>query len=299
MIIKATNNSKTIIILSFMVILTAIFSGCFKTDKYNNDTFQVMTFNIRYDNPNDGENAWPNRKDIVASMIRFYGADMVGIQEALKNQVADLEERLPDYHWFGVGRDDGHEMGEYMAIFYRSDRFDLLDHNTYWLSETPDQKGKKGWDAVCARIVTWGQFKDKQTSKTFYLFNTHFDHRGVLAREKSAELLVSKTKIIAGKDPVIITGDFNSIESSKIYKIITSDDPDGINLTDARYTSFEEHHGPDNTISGFGNFPKEARIDFIFTNNAVKVYKHGILSQHWSNRYPSDHLPVLAEVSIY
>jgi endonuclease/exonuclease/phosphatase family metal-dependent hydrolase len=298
MIFKTTNISKTIIIFSIFLILTSFCSGCFKADKCSNETFQVMTFNIRYDNPNDGENAWPNRKDMVASMIRFYGADLVGIQEGLKNQVSDLEERLPGYHWFGVGRDDGHEMGEYMAIFYRSDRLDLLAHNTYWLSETPDQKGKKGWDAVCVRIVTWGQFKDKQTSKTFYLFNTHFDHRGVLAREKSADLLVSKTKSIAGKDPVIITGDFNSVESSQIYKIITSDESGGINLRDARYASLEEHHGPDNTISGFGKFGKERRIDFIFINEPVQVYKHGILAQHWNNRYPSDHLPVLAEVSI-
>ena len=295
MIVKSINKSKTIIILSILIILTGFFSGCFKTDKFSTDTFRVMTFNIRYDNPNDGENAWPNRKDLVASMIRFHGTDLVGIQEALKNQVSDLVERLPDYHWFGVGRDDGREMGEYMAIFYRSDRFDLIDHDTYWLSETPDQKGKKGWDAVCNRIVTWGQFKDKKTSKTFYLFNTHFDHRGVLAREKSAELLVSKTKIIAGTDPVIITGDFNSVESSQIYKIITSND---LNLRDAKYSSLEEHHGPDNSVSGFGKFGKERRIDFIFINDAVKVYKHGILTQHWNNKYPSDHMPVLAEVSI-
>jgi endonuclease/exonuclease/phosphatase family metal-dependent hydrolase len=261
-----------------------------------------VTFNIRYNNPNDGENAWPYRKDMVADMVRFFAADILGVQEALKDQIDDIDRLLPELSWIGVGRDDGLEKGEYSAIFYRTDRFELLNQKTFWLSETPDIKGSKGWDADCVRIVTWGKFRDKHTTKTLYLFNTHFDHRGKLAREKSAGLLLSKAHEIAGTDPVIITGDFNLTESSPVYDILTSPDPAQINqklvLKDARYLSIQKPFGPDNTFNGFGTSKETKRIDFIFVNDHIKVITHGILTQNWGGRYPSDHMPVISQVCI-
>ena len=154
-------------------------------------SFKVMTFNIRLNTPVDGPNQWPHRKTFAASMIRFHHADITGLQEAMKDQVDDLTALLPEYDWFGIGRDDGKEAGEFMAIFYRKDRFEVLEQSTFWLSETPETVSK-GWDAMCFRVVTWGKFKDKVTGKIFFLFNTHFDHVCEIARRESAKLLLQR-----------------------------------------------------------------------------------------------------------
>jgi hypothetical protein len=143
---------------------------------------RVMSFNIRLNTPADSANAWPHRKEMVASMMRFHRADLTGVQEALKDQMDDLTKLLPEFGWMGVGRDDGKEAGEYSAIFYLKDRFAVLEQNTFWLSESPEKPGSMGWDAACVRIVTWAKFKDKRMGKAFYHFNTHFDHIGEKAR---------------------------------------------------------------------------------------------------------------------
>ena len=259
---------------------------------------RVMSFNIRYNTARDSANAWPHRKDMAASMIRFHHADLAGLQEALKGQIDDLVERLPGYGWFGVGRDDGREKGEFSAIFYRKDRFELLEESTFWLSEEPEVIGSKGWDAAITRIVTWGKLRDRSTGKVFFYFNTHFDHRGVRAREESASLLLTKVKEIAGTTPVIVTGDFNSSESSEPYRILT-ESTSTESLRDARYLSVHGHHGPTGTWSGFevAGTPGE-KIDHIFVKNGVRVLQHGMLSDTFDGRFPSDHLPVLAEVVI-
>jgi len=129
-----------------------------------------MTFNIRYNNPNDGENAWPKRKELVANLVRFHQVDLLGVQEALKEQMDDLSQLLPEFDWIGVGRDDGREKGEYSSILFRKERFALLQQRTFWLSATPEQAGSVGWDAAITRVCTWGKFKDRQTGKIFFLF---------------------------------------------------------------------------------------------------------------------------------
>ena len=194
---------------------------------------RVMSFNIRYNTPSDSANAWPYRKDLAASMIRFHHADLAGLQEALKGQIDDLVERLPGYGWFGVGRDDGRERGEFSAIFYRRDRVELLEGSTFWLSEEPDSVGSIGWDADYTRIVTWGRLRDRATGRVFFHFNTHFDHLGEQARLESARLLVTRVKEIAGTAPVIVTGDFNCRESSEPYLVLT-DSTSTESLRDAR-----------------------------------------------------------------
>lgn len=262
--------------------------------------FRVMTFNIRFANPEDGVNYWPNRKELVASMIRYHEADVVGLQEAMRSQLDELVALLPDYAWYGLCRTDGSTHpepdNEFSAILYRKARFELLESATFWLSETPKEVGSKGWDAALPRIGAWVRFEDKVSGKEFYHFNTHFDHRGVQARAESARLLLGQIREIAGNGPVILTGDFNCVPTDEPYRILAGK---GSGLADALFQSEIPHHGPLSTWSGF-QFPglPGRRIDYIFVNEKVKVHKHAILSESWSGRFPSDHLPVLAEVKL-
>ena len=251
-----------------------------------------MTFNIRYNNPDDGVHAWPHRKERVASVVRFHEADLVGMQEALSEQIGDLEALLPEYAWIGVGRDDGVAAGEFSPIFYRKDRFELVEQATFWLSETPDSVGSQGWDAALPRIVTWGRFRDKATGGVFFLFNTHFDHRGEQARTESARLILSQIDALAGDALVVVTGDFNVEPTTEAYRVMTA------GLNDARQQSVTPPHGPAETYWGFTvETGEEGRqIDYIFVHPGVRVRHYGVLTDHWNGHFPSDHLPVLAEI---
>ncbi len=264
---------------------------------------RVMSFNIRLPNPGDGINYWDNRRPLVASIIQFHEADIIGVQEAFRRQLDEMVADMPEYAWFGVCRTDGtihpDPDSEFSAILFRKDRFERLDGNTFWLSETPDVPGSKGWDAALPRIVTWGKFRDKLTGKIFFYFNTHFDHIGQQAREESAKRLLQKMKEIAGEAPVVLSGDFNSIETDTPYRMITGEGST-YKMTDALYSTLLPHHGPLGSFSGNFMLPgvDTNRIDFIFTRNNIDVLKHAILSDSWDGRLPSDHLPVLAEILI-
>ena len=297
---KDTFKNKNIaIVLSAagMIFLTLlIVSAC--ADRPG-QALRVMSFNIRYDNPDDGENAWVHRRDAVASMIRFHKADVVGVQEALARQIDDLTARLPGFDWFGVGRDDGKKEGEFTAVLYRTRRLMSEERSTFWLSETPDRPGL-GWDAACNRTVTWGRFVDVSTRKVFFFFNTHFDHRGEKARTESARLLLSKIDALAPKDtPVVITGDFNCTPDSEPYQILTLRELDAETRTfhDACRMSGVDHHGPTGTFTGFDiqAIPGQP-IDYILVSREWQVLFHGTLSDTFDGRYPSDHMPVLAEI---
>jgi endonuclease/exonuclease/phosphatase family metal-dependent hydrolase len=261
-------------------------------------SINVMSFNIRYNTSRDSANAWPNRRDLVASQLLFHEAQIIGVQEALHDQMMDLMERLPGFRFVGVGRDDGREKGEYSAIFYDSTRLQLLSNKTFWLSPEPDVPGVKGWDAANTRIVTWAKFRDRKSKKDFYMFNTHFDHIGKQARKESAKMLIESVNKIAGKSPVIITGDFNSIPSDEPIRIIT-DSENPLRLIDSRAISKSPHYGPTGTFNGFG--PKETSndpIDYVFVRNNVKVLKHATFSQTWQGRFSSDHFPMFVQVLI-
>ena len=264
-------------------------------------TTNLMSFNIRFANPDDGFNYWPNRKDLVASMIRYHDVDIVGLQEALRSQLDDLSELLPGYKWVGLCRTDGTTTpdpdNEFSAILYRADRYEMLDGATFWLSEEPEKVGSKSWDSSLPRVVTWTQFKEKTTGNTFYHFNTHFDHRGVEARANSAKLIKKKIAEIAKDAPVVLTGDFNCLPTDEPYLILTNKE-DKIRLDDALFVSQMPHHGPLGTWTNSFQFPgvPGRRIDFIFVNKQIAVLKHGILSDSWSGRLPSDHLPVLTKI---
>lgn len=285
----------------------------------NTELLRSMTFNIRQDMQQDGENNWIYRKEMVASIIRFHQTDIVGLQEALYNQMVDLEELLPEYGWVGVGRGDGVKEDEFAPIFYLKTRFDVIDQGTFWLSETPEVWGSIGWDAACVRIVTWAKFQEKISGEILYFFNTHFDHVGQVAMVESSHLLLSRIEEIAGDYPVIVTGDFNNTETSEAYKILVGKkDIECISenknyLFDSNYLSNNKHHGPTFTFHGFhanelmdienrkglkNSFDLSSPIDFIFVNNHIKVFTHGILADNWDGKYPSDHMPVVADIYI-
>lgn len=258
---------------------------------------KVMTFNIRYNNPGDSLNAWPNRKDKLASQVLYYAPQLLGVQEALADQMNDLRERLKNYKSIGVGRDDGKEKGEFSAIFYDTTRLQVLQSATFWLSQTPAIIGSKGWDAAITRIVTWAKFRDKKSKKVFYYFNTHFDHIGKEARRESAKLLLQKVKEIAGATPAIITGDFNATASDEPIQIIT-DKSNPLHLIDSKEISQTPHYGPEGTFTGFQS--KEVSnepIDHIFLKGKWKVLNHATISETWEGRFASDHFAVLATVS--
>ena len=256
----------------------------------------VMSYNIRYDNPADGINAWPHRTDAVAEMTGpKYGTDIAGLQEALRHQIDQIQERLPDYQWVGVGRDDGLDRGEFSPIFYRTERLQLLATNTFWLSETPDIPRSRSWDAAITRIVTWARFLDLHEDRELYVFNTHFDHRGEQARIESASMLAQAIARIAGDDPVVLLGDLNVPESSAAYAVLARSP----NLHDARYRSETGHRGPTASFNDWETLrPDESRIDYVFTSNHFRVLSHHILDDRYAGRFPSDHLPVLAEIML-
>lgn len=261
---------------------------------------RVMTFNIRYDTPSDGVNAWPNRRDWVASLVRFHGADVVGVQEALAHMLTDLDARLPGFARVGVGRADGRTRGEFSAILYRTDRLALLDSGTFWLSPTPEVAGSKGWDAAIERVATWARFRDRGTGCSHLHLNTHFDHMGEQARQESARLIRQRLgALAAGGLPIVVTGDLNAGPASAPYKILTSESIDGAAppLVDAFSASRSGHYGPTSTWTAFRAIEPGRRIDYVLVSPSLPVLAHGILPDSWEGRFPSDHLPVLAALA--
>ena len=251
----------------------------------------IISYNIRYDNNWDVENSWKIRRKKISQILIQYYPSIVGIQEGLLNQVQYIDSSLINYDYVGVGRDDGKEKGEFCAIYFDTTRYVLLKNSTFWLSETPDTISV-GWDAALERICTYGLFKDRITRKAFWVFNTHFDHIGIIAREKSSELILKKiNKINRQSLPVILMGDFNSIPNSPPVKEIITE------LSDALQISLEKLQGPRGTFNGFNeDLPIEQRIDYIFTNKLkVLSYTH-INDRLDNNRHISDHLPVMIKI---
>lgn len=285
-----------------LTILIFTFFQAFSFAQFNADQnqFRLMTYNIRYagDEKIDGVNAWSIRKNLVASMMSFNHADIVGVQEALLIQLNDLTASLDGYTWFGVGRDDGINAGEFSAILFKRDIFKLTEQSTFWLSDTPDIPSK-GWDAAFPRVVTWGKLRHIKTQKEFFVFNTHYDHMGGTARINSSKLLKQKVSEIAGSLPVIVMGDFNTQDSTLAYQILIEDETRKPSLFDAQFTSKTAHHGSHVTFNDFGrSIEPENKIDFIFTTQDIEVLQHGVIDEVVDGRYPSDHMPVIVEVRL-
>lgn len=274
---------NTIVLVVILLLVSGSFYG---------QNLKIMTYNIRLDVASDGENAWPNRKDYFTSQIQFYSPDIFGVQEATPNQVIDIALALPNYNKFGIGREEK-GTGEACTIYYKKDRFQVQESNTFWLSETPDMVSR-GWDAACNRVCTYALFKDLKTKKTFWVFNLHLDHMGEVARVKGVELVLSKIAALNTKKyPAFLMGDFNSEPDTKqiieIKKV----------MDDTKDVSIEKPFGPSGTFNDFEhNKPVTLLIDYIFIskNSGIKIQKHAVLSDSKDLKYPSDHLPVLIEI---
>lgn len=268
------------------------------TGRDKKQTIRVMSFNIRMDTEEDGFNRWSNRKDYACDMIRFHHPDLIGAQEVLHHQLQDMCQRLPEYEAVGVGREDGKEKGEYSAVFFRKDRFRLLQQQTFWLSENPEAVGVKGWDAACERVVTWVKLRDRKSKKTFYFFNTHFDHMGEIARRESCKLLKNKIREIAGDAPVIVSGDFNASPASGVILALTDTaDPDYL-VNSRSVAAFR--YGPEFSFHDYGKLPLERRtiLDYIFVKQIDRVLQSAILTDTRGELFVSDHYPLLSVIKL-
>lgn len=290
---------RYIIPLMALMLATACSGNSSKTENDDNDiAVNVMSFNIRYDNPEDSLNNWQYRKDRAANAIQFYDADIIGTQEVLKNQLDDLKDRLPQYTAIGVAREDGKEEGEYNVLFFKSDRFENLESGTFWLSETPEVAGSQGWDGACKRVATWARLKDKKSGKTVLALNTHLDHVGEVARREGINLIFNKVTELSKGAPIIVTGDFNSTPDSDVVKHITNpDDPN--HLTDTRDIA-KVVYGPEWSFHDFGNISYSNRplIDYIFVRGDMEVERLGVLAETENEAFLSDHAPILATITL-
>lgn len=257
-----------------------------------NDALRVMSFNIRFASTNQ-PNAWVDRRPIMKDCLAKTDPDVMGMQEATYLQVTDLAEDFPKYDWIGLGRDGG-SRGEFMAVFYRKDRFKPLEFDHFWLSDTPDRIGSVTWGHQNKRMVTWIKFLDRESKQQFYFFNTHFDHKIQEAREKSATLVRERIAGLNTSLPVILTGDFNApAGKNKAYSILTEDGfmKDTWNTAKKRIND---------TIGTFNGFSKETvggpRIDWILTRNSVSCEKIEIVTFNKDGKYPSDHFPLVTEL---
>jgi endonuclease/exonuclease/phosphatase family metal-dependent hydrolase len=286
-----------------LVLLTALgvgtLSGCRTTEFGDNQTAstRVISYNIRLNTPNDGVNAWPYRKDMFTVNLIAYDADILGVQEAVNDQIVDLITGMHEFSYVGQGRDDGDEAGEYTAIFYKNDRFIKIDEGQFWLSETPDVIGSVGWDAAITRVATWVILRDQTTNEELFVLNTHFDHRGEVARTQSARLILTKIDAYSRGLPTIIMGDFNARPDTQVYALITDQAAD-IVMNDA-YKACDLHEGPIGTFQGFEVTDEDTnhRVDYIFFSEdfSCSDYRADIGTVA-SGRYGSDHLPVIANI---
>jgi endonuclease/exonuclease/phosphatase family metal-dependent hydrolase len=263
----------------------------------NRPPINAMSFNIRYDNPEDGDQNWHKRKENVIRMLNFYDLDIIGMQEVLVSQLNYLKENMSGYGVVGVGRNDGIDQGEFTPVFYRKDRFKQVDGKTFWLSETPD-KVSKGWDANLERIATWVVLREKNTNKEIFVINTHFDHRGKQARIESARLLKSKIAALAQGRPVILAGDFNSVPDSEAIQLLTDINDDN-SLKDSKQSAIIKY-GPDWTSGGFDTLPFDQRrvIDYVFLQGISKVNRYAVITEKLNEICLSDHCPVFVQVEL-
>jgi endonuclease/exonuclease/phosphatase family metal-dependent hydrolase len=255
-------------------------------------TSTLITLNIRYDNPRDDKNNWLYRRDKIVELVMHYEPAIFGIQEGLLNQVEFMDSSLSEYAFTGIGREDGKNKGEFCAVFYDTTKYFLIKDSTFWLSENPDTISI-GWDAALERICTYGLFECLRSKKRIWVFNTHFDHQGNLAREKSAELVLGHIRRVNTENiPVILMGDLNAEPGEKPIEILKS------GLTDALEISGKPFYGPVGTFNGFTERVMDRRIDYIFTQHLdVLSYVH-IDDRLDDNRHISDHLPVMITINL-
>ena len=282
-----------LILIGFLSVMAV--SAQLNEKKHN---FRIATYNIRLETPADsGARAWEKRKLDVERIIKANSFDIFGVQEVgSSKQEADLKALIPEFSYFGKGRDSGDGIkGEQIGVFYRINRFSVNENGFFFLSETPDIMSK-GWDADFRRICVWTKLYDKNLNKEFFVFCTHFDHIGKTARIESAKLIINRIKSIAGEYPVLLVGDLNSSPQDKaMYQILTD------YLTDTAVLAIKKSIPTDGTFNGYDmktvNFPANQKIDYIFYRK-MKALDYKVLNDRFNDfSYPSDHFPVLCEVS--
>lgn len=278
-----------------VVIAAAIFlmrSFLVEGAELGRDTLCVITFNLRYasDRP---PNAWAQRRPVMAECIRSANPDLIGTQEGLYGQLKDVAADLPEYEWIGLGRDGG-SRGEFMAIFFRKTRFEPLEYDHFWLSDTPAVVGSTSWGNSNRRMVTWVRFLDRVTQQQFYFWNTHLDHQIQVAREKSADLIRERVAALKTKLPVLLVGDFNAAAgANRAYDILVKDG----GFTDTWQSAAQRKGRVVRTFHNFqGPVEGDGRIDWILTLGPVRTDAVEISTCAKEGQYPSDHFPVLAWV---
>lgn len=266
----------------------------FVTEISAQTNIKAMSYNIRLDAASDGENRWDLRKNRVVGLMQYYEPDFIGAQEVLHHQLTYLDSSLVNYSYIGVGRDDGKTLGEYSCILYNQDKYIPLQQSTFWLAAKSDSVCM-GWDAVCNRVCTYGRFKNKKTNQIVWVFNTHFDHVGKIARIESAKLILQKIKQLNVKnEPVILLGDFNLRPTEEPIQKISSE------MNNARDIS-KMVYGNSDTWNAFKfNQKPNGAIDYIFLNKNKQwvVEKFATITDSYDLKYPSDHFPVMATLTL-
>lgn len=254
----------------------------------------AMSYNIRCGScePSDSPNNWKKRKYLAAHLIKTQNPDIIGLQEAELFQVEDLVEMLDDYSWIGVGRDDGKDKGETTAILFRTARLSLQSQKTLWLSQTPQQPSR-GWDAAYRRTLTIAQLLDTKTHKTLFVFNTHLDNEGEVARQQGAKLLLAEISKLDAQSALLVTGDFNTHINSTTYKLLSE------TLVDTETAASTPATGGNKTFNDFGRMSDaDNKIDFMFANQQLKVVSHEVDSTTYNGLYPSDHFPLVVKFQL-
>lgn len=254
---------------------------------------RVLSFNIRYGTATDRPSYWPGRRDLVFQVIREGDYDFVGLQEALRFQLDEIEAAVPGYAEVGVGRDDGRTGGEYSAVLVRSDRWSVAKAGTFWLSDTPEVPGSRTWGNRIPRIVTWVRMVHKRSGKALFLFNTHFDHQSERARELSARLLAERILARTPAEPVIVTGDLNADEKSVPVRWLKGEEA-GSKLRLLDTYRVKHPTGPAGTFHGFTGKDDGRKIDYVLCSPDFDVASAEIIRTHSGSQYPSDHYPVAA-----
>ena len=312
---KITKSAKSTfsiaVLLSLGVLLFLCSRGLAGAESNNSETaglqLRVMTFNIRYGSADDGENRWKNRRQMIFNIFKNHKPDVAGLQEALTFQIDEILESAPGFGSVGVGRDDGVKEGEYCAILYDRERFDVNESGTFWFSDTPEVPGSMSWGNSYTRICTWARLVERKSGGAFYIYNVHLDHQSQPSREKSVALLAERIGQRKQKEPFVVTGDFNASENNPaiLYLKAKADLDDGkggksknqIPLVD----TFRILHPDANQVGTFNQFRgirSGDKIDFIFTRPQVKILEAAILHDNVDGRYPSDHFPVIATVRL-
>jgi len=254
---------------------------------------RVMTFNVRNSRAQDGENAWPKRKEFLFETIEAFTPDLVGFQEVLEDQLEALNGRMKGYGWSGVARDDGKRKGEWSCVAYRKDRFTEVKKGDFWLSETPTVAGSKSWDAALTRICSWVRLREKATGRELVFANTHFDHKGVVARQEASRVLSKQLAEIAAGVPAVLVGDLNITEDNPAYAVLVRPDvPGAITWIDAYRTVHRERKPDEASFNGFKGTTAGSRIDFIFHTKDFAAQAAEIVRTAKDGRDPPDHYPV-------